>query len=396
MQRIFSRYLALVFALTFVGLAPFSAFTQCPESSEDVHDLERLYELGQFDTVLNLGRCVEQLFEKTSPERNPKLELLSTTEKFFRLYIRTTTTLGRNDLAEGTMELLLKRFPDFHADPEQDPPQMVRFLDSLVAYPKNHIGLFGGASFCFVQLRNPAPLYYDLSGSSELGITPDVRHRAGYQFGAEWIHYFAYRHSFVLGIGAEHATHAMTYKNVQVQDENSAGDWKIIQRERTNFLQLPLQYQYRIRLDPKHKEHTSWISLRAGVFGSFRLHSETELETTYWVKVGENVQERTQYANIGAMSDRRVRFASGLQLGMAWQMNYANISWYIRGFAQYGLTQLRKSGSEYSADFQPYLWNYHIGENNFRLHSVNLVAGVLLPSGNDVQNLHKTQKSKRR
>jgi hypothetical protein len=396
MQSMMRRYLSFVVALAFAWLIPLSAFSQCPESSEDVHELEKLYDLGQFDTILDLGKCVSELFAKTSPERNPKLELLSTTEKFLRLYIRTATTIGRHDLAEGTMELLLKRFPDFHPDPEQDPPQMVRYLDSLVAYPKNHVGVFGGASFCFVQLRHPAPLYYDLGGSGEIGITPGVRHRAGYQFGAEWIHYFAYRHSFVLGLGAEHSTHAMTYKKVEVTDENSVGDWMIIQRERTNFLQLPLQYQYRIRLDPKHKEHTSWISFRAGVFGSFRLHSETELETTYWVKVGANVQERTQFANIGSMSDRRVRFAAGLQLGMAWQMNYANISWYLRGFAQYGFTQMRKPGSEYSADFQPYLWNYHIGENNFQLHSVNLVAGVLLPTGNDVQNLHQSQKGRRR
>ncbi|MEY3443708.1 MAG: hypothetical protein RLZZ519_1989 [Bacteroidota bacterium] len=387
-----SLVLLAVFAIGWT--VPARLLGQCPQTSEDVHFLARLYEKGQFDSIVNLGVCISELFEKTRPEKKPKLELLSATENFFRLYIQTTTTLGRNDLAESAMDLLLKRFPEFHPDPEQDPLQMIQYLDSLVAYPKNHLGVFAGPSFCYVQLRNPSPLYYDLGGATDNGITPGVRHRAGYQFGAEWSHYFGYRHSFVVGLGAVHATHAFTYELNQVPGENSAGDWKIIQRERTNFLQLPLQYQYRIRLDPHHKEHTSWLSFRAGLFGSLRLHSETELETTSWLKVASSVREQTEIATIGGMSERRVRWAGGLQLGLSYQMNFSNISWYIRGFAQYGLTQMRKSGSEYAVDFQPYLWNYHIGDNNFNLHSLNLVGGLMIPSGNAVKNLHKNSSSK--
>jgi hypothetical protein len=389
-------FLVAMSLLLMVASTPIRGLGQCPETSEKVYQLVQLYEKGQFDSIVSLGGCIQTLFDKTSPDVSPKLELLSATEKFFRLYIQTTTTIGRDDLAESTMELLLTRFPDFHADPDQDPAAMVRYLDSLVAYPKNHLGIYAGPSFCFVQLRDPSPLYYDLNGASENGITSGVRHRAGYQFGAEWIHYFRYRHSLILGLGAVHATHAMTYEMIQNPDENTAGDWKIIQRERNNLLQFPLQYQYRIRLDPHHKEHTSWLSFRFGVFGSLRLHSETELETTSWVKVASSIREQTQVANIGGMAERRVRWATGLQLGASYQMNFANVSWYLRGFFQYGLTQMRKEGTEYATDYQQYLWNYHIGDNNFNLHSVNLVAGIMIPSGNAVKNLHKSAKSPRR
>ncbi|MBP6721661.1 MAG: hypothetical protein KA239_05030, partial [Bacteroidia bacterium] len=138
------------------------------------------------------------------------------------------------------------------------------------------------------------------------------------------------------------------------------------------------------------------LSFRFGVFGSLRLHSETELETTSWVKVASSIREQTQVANIGGIAERRVRWATGLQLGASYQMNFANVSWYLRGFFQYGLTQMRKEGTEYATDYQQYLWNYHVGDNNFNLHSVNLVAGIMIPSGNAVKNLHKSAKSPRR
>ncbi|HEX2900579.1 MAG TPA: hypothetical protein VHS96_12735, partial [Bacteroidia bacterium] len=362
---------------------------QCPKTPAEVYKLEQGFERGDIDPILDLGMCISTLFEATRPQADPSLDLLTTTEKFMRLYMKAAITEGREQLAESTLELLLERFPRFELDPEQDPPQMVRYMDSLVAYPANHLGIFAGPSFCFVDIPDPAPLYYDLGANAQSGTVPNARHRSGYQFGAEWIHYFGYRHSFVAGLGVAHATHALTYQDIAVPGQNTAGDWEIIQREKTNFIQLPVQYQYRLRLDPHHRSHTSWLSVRAGFFGCLRLHSETELETTTWVKVGTGIDDRTQEATIGGMSHRRVRWATGAQLGFAYQMNLTGFAWYVRGFAQYGFTQMRKADSEYESTYQEYLWNYHLGDHNFRLHSVNLVLGVLVPHGNRVKNLHR-------
>lgn len=362
---------------------------QCPNNPAEVYRLAEMFESGRFDTIIRLGPCVDSLFIATQARQDPNLDLLNAAEKFMQLYIRTASTVGRQDLAEGAMELLLQRFPGFTPDPELDPPQMTALLDSLIAYPASQLGVVAGGNLNLIQSRGASALYYDLSGTNEQAASPDRKERMGYFFGLDWTRHIAFRHSLSLGGYFAHESYGQLYQDIANPDSATAGDWRMTQREKLNFVHVPLQYQFRIPMGRHDGRVYSWLSFHAGGFGRYIFHAETEVGVTRWYTEDGLTKDKTSELALSRTIDRRKRLSSGLLLGVSYQMDLEQFSWFVRVFGQLGLTQMRRIGTEYSDDYLEYLWSLHLEEHNFYLHSVNLSLGLAFPRGNRVKNLSK-------
>ncbi|MFN8394382.1 MAG: hypothetical protein U0176_06890 [Bacteroidia bacterium] len=362
---------------------------QCPNNPAEVYRLAEMYESGRFDTIIHLGHCVDSLFEMSDPHEDPSLDMLNATEKFMQLYVRTASTVGRNDLAESAMELMLERFPAFKPDPELDPPQMTALLDSLVAYPASQIGIVGGMNLNLISSSGRSALYYDLTGDEHHAANPDRRERVGYSFGVDWTKSLAFRHSLSVGAYFAHETFGQLYQDIATKDSATSGDWRMAQREKLNFIHIPLQYQFRFPMGRHDGRVYSWFSLHGGVFGRYIFHAETELGITRWFTEDGVVKSDEDELAVSRTIDRRNRMSGGVLMGVSFQMDLEEFSWFLRLYGQLGLTQMRKEGTEYNSEYIEYLWNLHLEEHNFYLHSLNLSLGIALPRGNRVKNLSK-------
>ena len=56
---------------------------------------------------------------------------------------------------------------------------------------------------------------------------------------------------------------------------------------------------------------------------------------------------------------------------------------------QWDLQQLRRERHEYDTGFIDNLWEYQLVDQNFKLHSLQLTVGLLLPRSHRVKNLRQ-------
>jgi hypothetical protein len=375
-------------------------WAQCPKHPVDVFELEQLYNQGRFEEIIQRGGCVDSLFQATRPRFSPTLEELTTADRFIHLYILTAYALDRDDLVEATLPQYIERFPRNEHNPERDPAAMKLAMDSLVPYNAREFGFIGGPMLCIVKVSDPQPLRHDLDVADPEPILPSYRNRMGYTFGFQFVQHLGYRHGFVASTVFSHQSWGATYSSYDLESEEpQAGDWRMEQFEHYNCFQIPLQYEYRFPLQRKREKHSAWLQFRIGAYGGALVHAETDLHNFIFRTIDGGtsdtiVQDREPTVTINSPKPRRVLFFGGLQGGIGFQMDVENFSWNLGIQAQYGLTQMRAPNSEYHEDFTGSLWTYHLAENNFWLSSLGIKAGISLPKGNKVKDLHQKNRPK--
>lgn len=362
----------------------------CPRTTADAYAIAQLYKNGAFAEITNMEPCVGTLYDATKPSENPSLELLSVTETFLHFYALSCLAQNKHTSAEMATSRLLERFPLHQIDPDMDPPQFRMLLDSLVPYGANHYGIYGGTNYCLIRNEDPTALRTDITPSGPLTIGPIFRGLPRYDVGFIWQHHFGFRHSWVSGIGLNGMAYFTRYasrefERIQAQE----GDWIITQYDKYTFLNVPLTYQYRFPIGKGHARRRLWLGLEIGGYGKLLFRGETELLTSEWKKEdGTNLVEDVVHTTISSPLERRQRLSAGLTGGVSFQADYGPLSFFVRASGQWGLTQMRRADSEYDDEFQQYIWQYHIVDQNFKMHALQLTVGIMFPKTYRVKNLH--------
>lgn len=385
---------AIWIIVAWMGLLPLPCLHgQCPMSTAEVIELEQQYHQGRFQSILDLGGCVDQLLEATRSTHKPTLDMLNATERFIHIYLLAAYAMDRLDLAEITLPAYIQRFPRFEANPNLDPAQMILDLDSLIAYPLHELGAWGGPQLCMVQALNPQSLRYDLDGEFPTEALPTYHHRFGYQLGIQYTHHLGYRHGLRAAFAFNRQVWAARYGTVETDDEGAGtlGDWIIYATDHYNLLRLPLSYQFRTPLGNPKDGPATWLQLEVGVYGTLLVHGETSLENYVWSRAaGDSLSQDAQpILTIGNPIERRTRGTVGGLAAVGFQMDFDRFSWFLRIQGQYGLTQMRSLGSEYHDDFVSHLFEYQLVDNNFRLHTLGLETGISLRYGSKVKDIRK-------
>ncbi len=367
----------------------------CPKTAADLYLIEQLFEAGQFTRIAGLKGCCAMLYETTMGQRQSTPELLSVTERFLHLYVLSNLALEHNEEARWATTLLLECFPQQRLNPDLDPPQFKVLLDSLVPFAVNHFGLYGGTNVSLLQVASPTQLLTDITVGGPVRTAPEFDNRLGFAFGLEWQRHFAYRHSLLTGIGISAVSFSTRYASRAFDGKKDAidGDWSLQQIERYSFLQVPLNYQYRLPLTTARDRHQAWLGFHGGVYGALLFHAETELETVEYATEnttnGAQIVGNDRRSTTNSPLGRRKLLSAGLCGGVTYQADYAAASFYLRLSLQWGLSQLRKEGTEYGSAFSESIWEYHVSDQNFKLHNLQFTVGVLLPKTYRVKNFYQ-------
>lgn len=378
---------SLLLALLCAWNTPLQA--QCPTIPSQVYPLDAAYEAGRFEVIADMKGCADSLYHVTERHAHPSRDLMNATETFYNLYVMSNLALSRNEEAERATSQYLQRFPRLEVNEEVDPPGLRLLLDTLVPYARTHLGVYAGANFSLAQVAEPSPVFNDITAGGALRQGPTFRNRPRMDLGFEWQRHFGYQHSLLVGLGYEALAMATDYASSHFDARDAKqGDWSLSQYDKYNFVKLPVSYQYRIPLFQKKNHRQSWLGMNVGGFARVLVHSESELlATTYLNPDSADPRPKSTRYTIAPPQIRREYLTGGLQAGIGYQADYGYFSFYLRLTAQVGLSQMRKDNSEYQDDFQEYIWLYQLSDQNFRLHSLKLTAGFLLPSSYSVHRI---------
>jgi hypothetical protein len=364
----------------------------CPMTTSDLYDVEKHYAMGEFEKIGNRHDCLMALFAQTKPSLDPTVELQTVAERFMHLYALSNLQLYKRAEALEATTLLLLRFPSHKLDRNIDPPHFKFLLDSLLPYHANHFGVFAGGNRSFAGITDPIALHTDITVGGAKALGPIFRSRQGFLLGLEWQHHFGYQHSLVTGIGVQTLGFSTdSYSRYFDARDAADGDWYMRVDEHYGLIQLPLAYQYRLPIHQYGAKGPSWLGLQAGVYGQYLFQAGGEITALTWAPQDCDtcIRQKETHATIVSPLDRRVRWGAGLQAGLTFQTQLGAYSYYLRVSGQLGFTQWRARGTEYDESFLEFIWLYHLTDQNFRLHNVNVTLGLLIPKGNRVKNQHR-------
>lgn len=363
----------------------------CPRTAVGVYEVEQLYSTGRFSDIRDMGECVAELFEATKGSNAPGTELLSASERFFHLY--ALSCLALDDLAGAEMATcsLMRRFPRHSSNPELDPPQFIALSKKIVPYASNEFSVYAGANLCIPQVFDAGRTRVDISPSGSSIVGPNYRPKANADLGVSWQMHLGFQHGIVLAAGWSSLNFDARHASRAFDDEDAEeGDWRVTHWEQMDFLHIPIQYQYRLPLGRREAGHQSWLFFQGGPFLRYRLRSLSILQASFWEVKDGALSQQTFSINLSSPAQRRQNFSGGCEASIGFESDLGRLFWNVQLGARFGATQLRRVGTEYSDAFQDYIWDYHLSDQSFRLHSVHLSLGLGIPRAYVIHNtLHR-------
>jgi hypothetical protein len=367
--------------------------SQCPNSPSDIYEIDQNYRNGDFEEILSKGHCLEELFESTQPIHEPSNDLLSATERFMHYYALSCLEMGRDSEAIAATELLMERFPHHVLNPEKDPLEFARVLDSIVPYPVHQFGLVCGPTITIVAMHAPISFRTDLPAGLDsirtLSLHPGdsgfkhIEQRTRVDMGFQWIRSLSYNASVTMGIGWE----AMGYSRYYNAPQNAPSKWQVELHEKFDFLRIPFFYQYRFtgKLKSARKAHTDLL-IHTGIYARVLLYSRATLVATTF-QGGSLLQTTTNVLN--GPPPRREVFAMGGTFGLGYHLDFREFSIYMRFSANLEFTRQYSQNEKYPEEYQHLLWEYHIADQYMKLNSVQFTVGFFLPHRYRIKNFKR-------
>jgi hypothetical protein len=328
---------------------------------------------------------VETLFEMTKPSKNPSLDLLSSTEGFLHYYALSCLQMKRDSDAVHATEFLLQRFPRHKLNPSIDPPAFTKLLDSIIPYPIHQIGFYLGARASVAQLPAPIDHRSDLSTLGNGRNAPKIINAKRIDFGFERLYNIGFRSGIGTGVSWEALGFNTVYNSPGFSGDNPReGDWTVTLKERYDFVQVPLRYQYRFngRINGTKKTRSD-LFVEFGSFGRALVRGQARVAGIKWH--ADNSQELSSTILEGP-PPRRQLFAIGGIAGVGYHLDFETFILFARLSGQLEWVRWYANVNRYPLSYENLFWEYQVADQYAQLNSLSFAVGISLPKNYRVKN----------
>lgn len=368
----------------------------CSRIKYAYHELEDLYESGRFDEIRKYGSCAISIYRQlktAGPKRDELLDL--NFQKFLRLLIIVELQEGDPDnRASFFMRKLRELYPRTEVDRKEDPPAFIRLFEANALQVIHWAGISMGFHQSFAQPITRYETFVNLGNN----ILPDD---------FDGLRTFSFALNYQRGIG-KHTTigtelRFMNNKFRIVRDhvnfaDRVPGAWRQRYAELHSLIDLPVYMVWRTpvrtpygkRKDKVEERKRGWAFQRrkpedglglfvftGGGYVQYLFNQSAEVADFSVQDNGEAVNIRQR--SIPGTIRRRQRISAGLQMELGYEFVLPELTIFAKVSGRLGLQNLRRENTRFREENINTVWDLQLADSDFRLHSVGLVGGVMIP-----------------